>query len=119
MRIGVQRDSLGGIAQVLAGMIKIDQVAALLAKLLFHLACDPRCALPHRANSPRSRLASRTRKAVGRPFRRRLQSCRHRPASGSLWRAPGKSWPLSTRVSAFTLVLLAGVLRLDDGNHAA
>jgi hypothetical protein len=51
LRNGVRRDRLGGLAQVLANMIKIDQVAALLAKLLFHLADDPRRAVPDRVNA--------------------------------------------------------------------
>src|SRR5271163_2420209 len=40
-RGGVRRDRLGGGTQILADMIEINQVAALSAKLLLHLAYDP------------------------------------------------------------------------------
>src|SRR4249919_2103860 len=46
----VWRDRLGGGIQILANMIKINQVAALRAKLLFHLTHDPGRSVPDRVN---------------------------------------------------------------------
>src|ERR1700746_3074586 len=47
-RRGVLRNRLGGGAQILANMIKINQVAALRAKVFLHLADDPGRSVPDR-----------------------------------------------------------------------
>src|ERR1700678_4044356 len=102
LRGGLGRNRFRGVAPILANMIEINQVAALGAQLLLHLAHDP-CALrprPHeRGNSRRSRPEPRLREAVVQRFRRRPRSRPRKPAWCSLWRAPGKSWPLSTTAS--------------------
>jgi hypothetical protein len=50
LRRSVRNDGLAGGAQILANMIKVDQVAALRAELLLHLADDPGRAVSKRMN---------------------------------------------------------------------
>src|ERR1700735_5515920 len=50
-RGGLGRNRFRGVAQILANMIKINQVAALGAKLLLHLAHDPWRSVPDRMNA--------------------------------------------------------------------
>src|SRR5271154_68911 len=102
LRGGLGRNRFRGVAQILANMIEINQVAALGAKLLLHLAHDPWRSVPdrmNRGNSRRSRPEPRIREAVVPRFRRRPRSRPRKPALCSLWRAPGKSWPLATTAS--------------------
>src|SRR5208337_589821 len=65
-RGGVGRDRFGGGAQILANMIEIDQVAALIAKLLLDLAHNPWRAIADRVD-PRVRPEAGANRAGQRP----------------------------------------------------
>src|SRR5258708_553552 len=99
LRGGLGRNRFRGVAQILANMIEINQVAALGAKLLLHLAHDPWRSVPDRMNAGIRAEASPNRafeKLSSRGFDAALDRAR---VNRRLWRAPGKSWPLATTAS--------------------
>ena len=118
---GVRRNRLGGGAQVLADMIKINQVAALEAKLLLHLADDPWRAVPDRVNAGIRAEAGPNRACEELPsgdFGPALDRARENRRFAALG-VRQANLRLSPKDSlAFAFVLLAGV-RLDHGDHAA
>src|ERR1700677_3618494 len=114
LRGGLGRNRFRGVAQILANMMEINQVAALGAKLLLHLAHDPWRSVPDRMNAG-IRTEPRLREAVVQRFRRRPRSCPRKPALCSLWRAPGKSWPLSTTASCLCACPSGGRPALQSG----
>src|SRR5271156_2873604 len=63
LRGGLGRNRFRGDAQILANMIEINQVAALGAKLLLHLAHDPWRSVPDRMNAGIRAEAGRNRRA--------------------------------------------------------
>lgn len=120
-RRGVLRNRLGGGAQILANMIKINQVAALRAKVFLHLADDPGRSVPDRVD------------VGGRAEAGPDRACEKLSSGGfdaALDRAvvDRRLAPLGVREAnlglsprqrlALTLVLLAGI-RLHDRDHAA
>ena len=117
----VWRDRLGGGTQILANMIKINQVAALRAKLLFHLTHDPGRSVPDRVNVGVGAKAGPDRAGEKLPsggFDAALDRAGIDRRLAPLGVREAKLGLSPRQRLALTLVLLAGV-RLHDRDHAA
>src|SRR5271168_1069946 len=121
LRGGLGRNRFRGVAQILANMIEINQVAALGAKLLLHLAHDPWRSVPDRMNAGIRAEAGPDRafeKLSSRGFDAALDRARINRRCAPFGVRQGNLGLSPRQRLAFALVLLAGV-RLYNGDHAA
>src|SRR5271154_3138053 len=121
LRGGLGRNRFRGVAQILANMIEINQVAALGAKLLLHLAHDPWRSVPVRMNAGIRAEAGPNRafeKLSSRGFDAALDRARVSRRGAPFGVRQGNLGLSPRQRLAFALVLLAGV-RLHNGDHAA
>src|SRR5271168_4189041 len=121
LRGGLGRNRFRGVAKILANMIEINQVAALGAKLLLHLAHDPWRSVPDRMNAGIRAEAGPDRafeKLSSRGFDAALDRARINRRCAPFGVRQGNLGLSPRQRLAFALVLLAGV-RLYNGDHAA
>src|ERR1700722_15495214 len=110
-RGGLGRNRFRGVAQILANMIEINQVAALRAKLLLRLAHDPWRSVPDRMNAGIRAEASPNRafeKLASSDFDAALDRARVNRRRAAFGGSKGNLGLSPRQRLAFALVLLAG-----------